>query len=350
MANYTKNRNILTITVDGINGNYSFDINTGVYLGIKGNPIKTVPNKRQVRDLFCRWGNEDTNVGRVMCVMLDRCKSTAEFPNFVKHLQSADKVDAIGLPCKYLYVEQYDYLADNIKFLVSYIKENGNANFDYYRFFKVCEYAKIRNKLGAIANTLTEEMYYELYHYRNDLTVDELGVCAYYLGRGKYWEYHGGNVNTLVRYIEMCRLMDKEPQKVNNFMREYCETLKEYELRKKEYDNKAIALNYARHSKAWEFEYGDFAVSIPTTAQDIIDEGRNMHHCVGGYVNNVVEGKTYICFVRRKDTPNECYITCQVHTDGRIGQYFLAYDRYIRTDEDREFKAHFQEHLTAVWG
>lgn len=350
MPNYTKDRNIIRISLDGVNGEYTLDINTGVYCGVKGTPIKTCPQKNTVRNMFCRWNNEDTNLGRVITLMLDGSKSTANFPNFVEQLQSADKVDAIGLPCAYLYADQYVYLAKNIKFLAAYLKEHTNAQFQFYAFQKTCEYAKAINKLGSLANTLNEEMFHALNHSRDDLTIEELGVCAYYLGRGKYWEYHNHNIDTLVRYIEVCRLLEKEPQKVNNFMREYCETIKEYELRKTEFDNKAIALNYARHSKAWEFEYGDFKIFIPTTAQDIINEGRNMHHCVGSYVNNVVDGNTYICFVRRKDTPNECYITCQVYTDGSIGQYFLAYDRYIRTDEDREFKEHFQEHLTAVWG
>jgi hypothetical protein len=164
------------------------------------------------------------------------------------------------------------------------------------------------------------------------------------------WEYHNGYIGTLIQYIEWCRLMEQKPQKVNNFMREYCETKKTYELRKKEFDDKKMALSYTKHSKAWEFEFGDFAVFIPTCGQDIVDEGRNMHHCVGSYVDRVVSGSTYICFIRRKDTPNECYITCQVYTDGSIGQYFLAYDRYIRTNEDRDFKTAFQNHLREVWG
>jgi hypothetical protein len=144
--------------------------------------------------------------------------------------------------------------------------------------------------------------------------------------------------------------MEKTPNRQNNFMREYLETKNEYELRKTEFDNKKMALNYAKYGKAWEFEYGNFKIVIPTTAQDIVTEGSRMHHCVGTYVNRVLNGDTYICFVRHKDTPDECYITCQVRTDGTIGQYFLAYDRYINTDEDKAFYNAFAEHLKKVWG
>ena len=193
-------------------------------------------------------------------------------------------------------------------------------------------------------------MYVAIKRGLNNITPDELSVCAYYLGRGKYWEYHDGSITKLVNYIEYCRLMGKEPVKTNNFMREYCETKKGYELRKTEFDNKKMAMNYAKYAKAWEFEYGNYAVSIPTCGQDIVTEGERMHHCVGSYVNRVIENTTYICFIRHKDTPDTPYITCQVHTNGEIGQYFLAYDHYISSDEDVAFKEAFARHLREVWG
>ena len=74
-----------------------------------------------------------------------------------------------------------------------------------------------------------------------------------------------------------------------------------------------------------------------------------MHHCVGSYVNRVVENDCYIVFIRHKDTPDKCYLTCQVYTNGEIGQYYLAYDRRISTAEDRAFKEAFATHLATHW-
>jgi hypothetical protein len=178
---------------------------------------------------------------------------------------------------------------------------------------------------------------------------EEMSVAAYYLGRGKYWEYHNGNLSNLDNYFKCCKEINKKPDKVNNFMREYIETRKEWEIRKIEIDMAKIAENYAKHSKAWEFEYGKYKIVVPKTPEDIILEGRNMSHCVGGYVNNVLNNDTYIVFVRPIDNPERCYITCQVHTSGRIGQYFLSHDRYISSDEDKEFYNAYAEHLRKVW-
>ena len=36
-----------------------------------------------------------------------------------------------------------------------------------------------------------------------------------------------------------------------------------------------------------------------------------MHHCVGGYVNNVVDGKTIILFIRKEEEPDKPYYTLE---------------------------------------
>jgi hypothetical protein len=351
MSNYTKEKNLIIINLDNSNGSYRLDINTGIFYGIKGSPVKTCPRRYEIRSLFPAYRTDNSNnLGYIIHKMIDRYSNTSAYPHFVTAMQSADKVDALGFPLLSLREEHYIYLGENAKALSLWAKDNDKSEFNYRDFFRWCEYEKAKKNLGAVADLLTPDMYYALTHERPDLTPEEFGVCAYYLGRGKYWEYHEGSIYSLIQYIEYCRLLDKTPQKVNNFMREYCETKKEYILRKTEFDNKKMALNYAKHSEAWEFEYGDFKIVIPTTAQDIVTEGNRMHHCVGSYVDRVINGDTYICFVRRKDTPNECYITCQVRTSGCIGQYFLAYDNYISSEADRAFYNAFAEHLERVWG
>ena len=350
MSTYREDCNNIIITLDGASGDYRLDINTGILYGVKGTPIKTCPRKKEVVELFYRLERNRSNLISVVSRMIDNSDKTAAYVALANVMQAADKIDALGIDNLHLSNEQYLYLANNIKWLQAWRKEHENEPFCLYAFRVWCDFEKIRNQLGSVANLLTAEMYHELLKHRNDYTLEELSVCAYYLGRGKYWEYHDHNVANLVRYIVICREMGKEPQKVNNFMREYCETLKEYDLRKQEFDDKKMAINYASHSEAWNFEYGDYKVFIPSTAQEIIDEGKNMHHCVGSYVDKVVNNYCYICFIRRKDTPNECYITCQVYANGELGQYFLAYDRLISSDEDRAFKEAFRQHLAQVWG
>lgn len=348
MSTYRKDRNNIIITLDGASGDYRLDINSGVLYGVKGTPIKTCPQKRATSDLFPTYGNGSTNLSYLINTMLRSARYTCEYTQYVKAMSGADKLDAIGVECLCLYTEQYEYLDDNIKAYAAWRKLNTNEGFRAFK--KWNEFEKAKASLGSVANQLTPEIYNAILQEISNPTSEQLGVCAYYLARGKMWEYDQHSIYRLRQYFNWCDLMGKAPQKVNNFMREYVEVKREYELRKTEFDDKRLAMNYAKHSKAWEFEYGDYQVVIPTCGQDIVNEGINMHHCVGSYVNRVVENECYICFVRRKDTPNECYLTCQVRNNGEIGQYYLAYDRYIYSNEDYAFKTAFANHLREVWG
>lgn len=350
MSTYRKDKNFVIISLDGCRGDYRLDINTGIFYGIKGQPVKSCPKASEIRSMLPYYrSDEGNNLAQVLRSVFENT-ATSHYTDFVEAMQSADKVDALGFSrLTRVRIDQWEYLGENIKLLNEYAKEHGKDNLDFSDFKLWCEYEKIRSTLGTVAEQLTAEMYYAVHGAKPDITLDELSVCAYYLTRGKYWEYHQGDIRHLVHYLEWCRVMDKKPEKVNNFMREYCETKSVYKLRKTEFDNKKMALNFAKHSKAWEFEHGDFTIVIPVCGQDIVTEGDRMHHCVGSYVNRVVDGDCYICFIRRKSDPTTPYITCQVYIDGTIGQYFLAYDQYITSDADKEFYKAFEEHLKSVW-
>ena len=59
-----------------------------------------------------------------------------------------------------------------------------------------------------------------------------------------------------------------------------------------------------------EYDDGEFSITIPKTTQDIINEGKALHHCVGVYVDKVLRREDMIYFLRKdKNTP---YITIEV--------------------------------------
>ena len=181
------------------------------------------------------------------------------------------------------------------------------------------------------------------------LSKEETDTILYYGVKQKI--FSPALVNTclthyLADYISYCRDMDKKPVKTASFTREFVETYQAWSILKTEIDKKKIVNNYARRAKFWDFSYGDFIVKIPTCGEDLVKEGQLMHHCVGNYVNKIVDGSTYICFIRRKDNPDKQYITCQVDPNtGKIGQYYLAYDGLISSKEDIEFREAYQKYL-----
>ena len=140
--------------------------------------------------------------------------------------------------------------------------------------------------------------------------------------------------------------MKKEPIKTSNFMREYIETLMAYDIWCETSKNERFLSHYERYKDNLTFSYGNYTVVLPTNIQDLVTEGNEMHHCVGSYRDRVANGDTLIVFIRHKDTPNKCYITAEINPlNGKIGQYYLAYDHTITKAEDTDFKMALQEWL-----
>ena len=169
----------------------------------------------------------------------------------------------------------------------------------------------------------------------------EVGFVSY-----KYWScttnanYNDNDI--LINYYNATKALKREWAN-HNFYADYARVYSEY-----------ISLNIARDKTIFADRYrkanlsftdGDFTIVCPTQGDDLITEGRRMHHCVGSYVNSVKEGRCFILFVRRTNAIDTPYITCEVYPNGRINQYYLAYDRTIHNDEDIKFRAALQKYL-----
>ena len=67
--------------------------------------------------------------------------------------------------------------------------------------------------------------------------------------------------------------------------------------------------------KLGEFQMEDdhFTVVIPQKLSEIVDEGTNMHHCVGSYTQRVANGETFVFFLREKSNINQCFVTFNIN-------------------------------------
>lgn len=348
MMKCIKEKNFINFQMEGIEKVYRLDINTGIFYGLNGKPVKTCPKNSEM----LRASKQYFDKKNILKILFDVFSSpnTAYYMLYANEMQIADKLDSLNIFCLDKNTRNYNYINENIDFLVRYVKVKDTDAFYTSDFKEWLQFEELKLKYGNAIEGLTFTMFSCLTTDIQDLTTKELSVCTYYLIKGKFWEYHEEDLDNLYEYILMCRKMNKVPEKTSNFMREYCETKKTYLLFKTEFDNKQIIENYTKQSKAWEFEDGEFIIKIPQSGKDLIDEGKNMHHCVGGYIDSIVNGSTYICFVRKKENPDKGYITCQVRPySGEIGQYYLSNDRYISKEQDIEFKNKFQEYLYSVW-
>lgn len=356
MIDITKNKNILEIRINTEDKYYTFDINSGIFYGKNSKPIKNFPTDRtKLKTAFYAM---HTLLGNILGTIVRDNMNTeiCSSPFYKQAILCADKIDGLHIKDTIHYTAEDCYLINqNWKDFIKYVQictKNGDK-FNYAtqnKFSKWLKWERAKTTMGIYSAHINQEMWEKItYSGLFEYSMEEWNVITYYLVRGQLWEYDPNMAFRLKEYIDLCRIMSKKPNKQNNFIREYVETKKIYQLSKTKFDDNAIKENYEKKSKIFNFSWNDYIVITPNCAQDIIDEGNRMCNCVGSYIEKVVMGETYIVFIRNKNNPKQSYITCEIYPNGKISQYLLAYNQQISLQKDKEFYKKFEEHLTVNW-
>ena len=89
-----------------------------------------------------------------------------------------------------------------------------------------------------------------------------------------------------------------------------------------------IKRRYRSLRKKYFFEDAEMVIRPARSAEEIVEEGRILHHCVGGngYLGKHNRGESAILFLRFKKSLNTPYITVEIKDD-RIIQWYGAYDK-----------------------
>lgn len=84
------------------------------------------------------------------------------------------------------------------------------------------------------------------------------------------------------------------------------------------------------------YEIGDYVIIVPTTYEQLVDEGNQQHNCVGHcYHDSIRKGTDWIYFIRHKDTPNESFVTCQYSRISKLTvQFKYKFNRPIYTNDE----------------
>ena len=90
---------------------------------------------------------------------------------------------------------------------------------------------------------------------------------------------------------------------------------------------KGISARFKRANKVYYYASGKLFVRPAKNAAEIIEEGRILHHCVGGdgYLEAHAKKESIILFLRKKE--NTPYITIEMEPTGEIVQWYGAYDK-----------------------
>ena len=60
---------------------------------------------------------------------------------------------------------------------------------------------------------------------------------------------------------------------------------------------------------AWE--NGEYLIRPAASQEELIAEGKALHHCVGGYASRMAKGETAIFLIRKKEEPDKPFYTLE---------------------------------------
>ena len=92
----------------------------------------------------------------------------------------------------------------------------------------------------------------------------------------------------------------------------------------------------------YNYKANGLLIRGPKDSQEIIEEGKVQHICVGGYAERHADGKTTILFIRKVDKPNEPFYTVEVSKDNKVVQV-RGKRNCAPTPEVEEFMKLFKE-------
>lgn len=88
-------------------------------------------------------------------------------------------------------------------------------------------------------------------------------------------------------------------------------TIKQIKLNEDKALNVKIKLR-APHLKNYYFEYLDLFIRAAKSTRELIDEGKALNHCVGGYAARYAKGEVDILFIRKVSEPDKPYFTVEI--------------------------------------
>jgi len=89
-----------------------------------------------------------------------------------------------------------------------------------------------------------------------------------------------------------------------------------------------IAERYNKLDRKYRAELGEYIIRPAKNAAEIIEEGRVLHHCVGGdnYLSAHAKGTGIILFLRKADEADTPFCTIEIRGT-KIEQWYEAYDQ-----------------------
>lgn len=233
---------------------------------------------------------------------------------------------ALGLPAPLVELVCYDKVSIKIARLVS---EKYGRDLAIESISMACDILPSQSRVGELAEFLAEHTAAERKRLKAYLTEE---VCIYQgiEDAGAAWEL-------LRDYINMSKKMGVEFElcpkslKLRHDLAARNQRLIAQEQERADFAAKVQEPDYAR--LAWTSKNGKWAVVIPESIADLVNEGAALSHCVGSYAEYVIKGSKKICFLRKTEALDKPLLTLTVNRENCCSTY-LGFDNRYATKEE----------------
>ena len=165
--------------------------------------------------------------------------------------------------------------------------------------------------LGAVEQILKYTDMKKLYKYINKQS------------ENKQYSSRGFILSDWKDYIFDCKKLNIDVNIESNLMPKDLYIAHQNTIKQIEYKNNLEIMRKskirAKELKKYEFKYKELMIIAPKDSNEIIEEGKIQHICVGGYAERHSDGKTNILFIRKVDNPNEPFYTVEIK-DNKVAQ------------------------------
>lgn len=150
-------------------------------------------------------------------------------------------------------------------------------------------------------------------------------------------------------YLNMCDLLGVTPDKFPSDIKSAHDNVaKAYSAKANALTDKKLSAIAANAEKLIPQTKDEdlYEIRLPKSIYDFVQEGQNMHNCVGSYVDRVSNGHSLVFFIRKKDEPDASFVTAEYRSHN-ITQLYYKNNRRVSDTEIIHMANKFKDALNA---
>ena len=98
----------------------------------------------------------------------------------------------------------------------------------------------------------------------------------------------------------------------------------------------------------YEWSYKGYKIICPKEQDDLVEEGRQMSHCVGNYASKVISGNSKIFFLRKADKINKSLVTIELDEHNNLNQCRARFNHAPAPQEESVVREWLNQHVRTL--